>query len=128
MTKQVVFISHSERDSDLAEKVGTALEECGLEALLPTEDRKKSVQDAIRRSDALIMLAVTPQYLSSSWASYETGVAAALGKRVMVLVPNKYPVTELPPEVASDERVDFDPQAPERAARDIASRLTSPSA
>jgi nucleoside 2-deoxyribosyltransferase len=127
MTKRVVFISYSHRDSDLAKKIGTALERVGLEAfnsereLRTDKDWRKETQAAIKRSDALIMLVAAP-HSSSSWTSYEAGMAAALGKRVMVLLPNKYPATELPADVTA-QVVDFDPQAPERAAHDIAARL-----
>jgi hypothetical protein len=131
MSKRKVFISHGLRDADLAGRVETALERLGLEAfnpareMRPGEDWRKSIQAAIKGSDALIMLAVTPDYLTSSWVTYEAGVASALGKRVMVLLPSKYSVTELPGDVASNQIVDFDPQFPERAAHDIVARLTA---
>ena len=129
MTKPTIFISYGHRDADLAQRVETALERLGLEAfnpareLRPGEDWRKAIQAAIKRSDALVMLFSTPDHLSSSWMTYEAGIAEALGKRVMVLLPSKYPVTELPADVASAQIVDFDPQAPERAAHDIAARL-----
>ncbi|HWN51681.1 MAG TPA: toll/interleukin-1 receptor domain-containing protein [Xanthobacteraceae bacterium] len=124
-----VFISHGQRDTELAERVEIALERLGLEAfnpardLRPGDDWRRSIQTAIKRSDAMIILVSRPQYLSSSWTSYEVGIAEALGKRVMLLLPSKYPVTELPADFASTQIVEFDPQAPERAAYDIASRL-----
>ncbi len=129
MTKPSVFISYGQRDAELAERVEAALKQFGLEAFNPARemrpggDWRKSIQSAIKRSDAVIMLALTPQYLSSSWMSYEAGIAEALGKRVMLLLPNRYSVTELPADFASTQIVEFDPQAPERAAHDIASRL-----
>jgi TIR domain len=129
MTKRTIFISHGERDADLAQRVESALQRVGLDAFNPArevrpgDDWRKSIQAAIKRSDALIMLFSTPHHLSSSWMTYEAGMAEALGKRVMVLLPNKYPVTELPADVASAQIVEFDPQAPERAAHDIAARL-----
>jgi hypothetical protein len=81
------------------------------------------VKSAIKRADAVIMLASSPDNLTSSWMPYEAGGAEALGKDVMLLLPNKYPVTELPSEFASTQIVDLDPQAPERAAQEVASRL-----
>jgi nucleoside 2-deoxyribosyltransferase len=131
MTQRSIFISHSQRDADVAKRVGKALMHFGLapfdprQELEPGEDFRKAIQLAIKRSDAVIMLAVTPHHLSSSWMSYEAGVAEALGKRVMLLLPNKYPMTELPADFASAQIVDFDPQAPERAAHDIAARLAA---
>jgi nucleoside 2-deoxyribosyltransferase len=129
MTKPSVFISHGQRDAALAERVGTALERLGLEAVDPAralragQSRRATIQSAIKRADAMIMLISSPQSLSSSWMSYEAGVAEALGKHVMLLLPNKYPVTELPAEFASTQIVELDPQAPERAAHEVASRL-----
>ncbi len=129
MTKPSVFISYGQRDAELAGRVEAALKHFGFEAFNPARearpggDWRKSIQSAIKRSDAVIMLALTPQYLSSSWMPYEAGIAEALGKRVMLLLPNGYSVTELPADFASTQVVEFDPQAPERAAHDIASRL-----
>jgi len=129
MTKPSVFISYGQRDAELAGRFEAALKHLGLDAFNPARetqpgaDWRKSIQSAIKRSDAVIMLALTPRYLSSSWMSYEAGIAEALGKRVMLLLPNRYSVTELPADFASTQIVEFDPQAPERAAHDIASRL-----
>ena len=47
--------------------------------------------------------------------SYEAGVAETLGKQVVLLLPDKYPVAELPADFASTTVLDFDPQAPEVA-------------
>ena len=129
MTKRSVVISYGHRDADVAKRVRKALKHLGLATLDPARklgpghDFRKTIQSAIKGADAIIMLAVTPHHLSSSWMSYEAGIAEALGKRVMLLLPNKYPTTELPADFASAQIVDFDPQAPERAAHDIAARL-----
>ncbi|MBI3759206.1 MAG: toll/interleukin-1 receptor domain-containing protein [Deltaproteobacteria bacterium] len=131
MNKHSVFISYSRRDADLAKAVESALERLGLKAFNPASDMRagddwrKSIQAAIKRSDALIMLVGSPHNLSTSWTSYEIGIAEALGKRIMVLLPSRFPVAELPAEVRSVQVVDFDPKAPERAARDIAARLAA---
>jgi hypothetical protein len=131
MTRRRVFISYKSSDAALAKQVAIALKPLGFDALNAKresrsgEDWAKTTQSAIKRSDAVIMVALTPQNLSSSWMSYEAGVAEALGKRVMLLIPNTYPVTELPAEFASTPIVEIDPQAPERAAQDVASRLAA---
>ena len=131
MTKPSVFFSYSRRDAELGQRVEIALKNFGLQAfnpardLLSGEDLRKSIRSAIKRSDAVITLVSTPQSLSSSWTSYEVGVAEALGKRVMLLLPSEYSVAELPADFASTQIVEFDPQAPERAAHDIASRLAA---
>jgi hypothetical protein len=124
-------MSYRNRDAKLAERVASALKHLGFDALDPTRDLRpgeswrKAIQSAIKRSDAVIMVALTPQALSASWMAYEAGIAEALGKRIMLLLPNKYPVTELPDDFASTPIVEIDPQAPEQAAHDVASRLAS---
>jgi nucleoside 2-deoxyribosyltransferase len=129
MTKPTVFISYGRRDAELGRRFEVALTQLGLTALNPTrdlasgEDWRKSIQSAIKRSDAVVTLVSAPESLQSSWTSYEVGVADALGKRVFLLLPNRYSVAELPEDFASNQIVEFDPQAPERAAHDIASRL-----
>jgi hypothetical protein len=130
MTKRSVFISYRIRDAELGERVATALKHLGFDAwnamgVRPGEDWGKAIQSAIKQSDAVIMVALTPQTLSSSWMAYEAGIAEALGKRVILLLPSKYPVTELPDDFASTSIVEIDPQAPERAAHDVASRLAA---
>jgi hypothetical protein len=131
MTKPSVFMSYPKRDAKLAERVASALKHLGFDALdpkrklRPGESWRKAVQSAIKRSDAVIMVASTPYTLSTSWMGYDAGIAEVLGKRVMLLLPNKYPVTELPEDFAATPIVEIDPGAPERAARDVASRLAS---
>jgi TIR domain len=129
MSKPSIFISHGQRDGALAERFGSALRRLGFETLDPARDLRAGqswrtrVKSAIKRADAVIMLASSPDNLTSSWMPYEAGGAEALGKDVMLLLPSKYPVTELPSEFASTQIVDLDPQAPERAAQEVASRL-----
>src|SRR5262249_157399 len=129
MSKPSVFLSYSERDAKVGKRVETELKQLGLEPLNSARaarsgsDWRKAVRAAIKRADAVIVLVLTPQFLSSSWMSYEVGIADALGKVVMTLLPNKYSVTELPADFASTQIVEFDPKEPQRAAHDIASRL-----
>jgi len=129
MTKPSILISHLHRDAGLAKRLGSALKRLGLEAFNPTREIpdgarwRTVIQADIKRSDALIMLAVTPDSLSSSWMPYEAGAAEALGKPVIVLLSDKYSVSELPPDIASHQVLNFDAQAPERAAPEIAARL-----
>lgn len=131
MSKPSVFISYSRRDADLANSVAAALERLGFHALdpgrelQPGDDLRKAIRAAIKRSDAVVMLVASPQSLASSWSLYEAGMAEALGKKVMVLLPNTHSVTELPADVASSPIVELDPKAPDRAAHDIVARLAA---
>lgn len=129
MSKQSVFLSYSSRDRDAAARFEKALEGMGVEAFNPVrelqagEDWRKAIQAAIKRSHALILLMTTPQSAESSWMAYEAGMAEALGKQIIILLPSKYTVTDLPADIAAGQVLDFDPGAPERAAREIAYRL-----
>ena len=128
MSKPSVFISYSRRDASLAHSVADALERLGFNALdpgrqlQPGDDWRKAVRSAIKRSDAVILLA-SPHNVASSWSLYEAGMAEALGKKVMVLLPNTHSVGELPADIASSPIVELDPKAPDRAAHDIVARL-----
>jgi hypothetical protein len=130
MSKRSVFISHSKRDAAVARQLANNLRRLGLTALnsadtlQPGDDWRKTTQTAIKQSDALILIA-SPDALSSSWALYETGAAEALGKRVMVLLPERHSVAELPGEISGSQVVGFDPRSPERAAHDIATLLAA---
>lgn len=129
MSKPSVFISSSQRDASLAQGVESALERLGFDAFNPARELqaggnwRKAIHAAIKRADAVVMLVASPQTVTSSWALYEVGMAEALGKQVMVLLPNTFSVTELPADIASSQIVDFDPKAPDRAAHDIVARL-----
>jgi TIR domain/Nucleoside 2-deoxyribosyltransferase len=130
MSKRSLFISYSRRDADLANSVADALERLGFNALdpgrelQPGDDWRKAIQTAIKRSDAVVLVA-SPQSSASSWSHYEVGIAEGLGKTVMVLLPNTHSVTELPADIASNPIVELDPKAPDRAAQDIVARLAA---
>jgi hypothetical protein len=127
MTGATVFVSYSRRDAALGERFQNALKRLGLKTFsseVPSgEDWRQTIQSAIEQSDMVVALVSTPEILSSSWTPYYAGMAEALGKPVLLLLPNKYSVADLPEEFASYRIVKLDPQAPERAAQDIASRL-----
>lgn len=126
-----VFLSYSARDTAVAAQIEKALEGLGLSAFNPAKDIgagadwRKSVQAAIRKSDMVLLLVASPDTVANSWMSYEAGMADALGKDVVALVPDRYPVSQLPPDVAVRQVLRLDPNSPERAARDIASRLAA---
>ena len=130
MSKPSVFISYSQRDSVLAGRIEQALAQLGLEASssghLPSgEDWRKEIGAAIKQADAVVMLIASPYGATSSWKGYEAGMAEALGKKVMVLLPNKYSAADLPADIASWRILDFDPEAPELAARHIFEQLAA---
>jgi len=130
MSKRSLFISYNHRDAGLAKTLEKDLEGLGFDAsnpereVPPGEGWRAAIQAAIKRSDALIVIA-SPHNLSSSWTSYEVGIAEALGKPVVVLLPDRHSVTELPEEINRSQVVGFDPRSPKRAAQDIVARLAA---
>ena len=129
MSKRSVFLSSGARDKVVARRVESELKRLGLNAfnpdreVRPGDDWRKAVQAAIRRADALILVATTPQSAEASWMGYEAGMAEALGKRVMFLLPKKYPATALPADLGSGHLLAFDPKSPKQAARVILDQL-----
>src|SRR5258708_12870370 len=70
MTKPGVFISHGQRDAALAERFGSALKRVGFEAVDGAREWRAGqswrarVKSAIKRADAVVMLASSPEILS----------------------------------------------------------------
>ena len=128
-----VFVSYSRRDSAIAEKIVHALQEAGpppIETFLdqdlkPGEDWRKAVETAIEISDAVLVVIASPDTVGSSWTGYEIGMAEALGKPIMLLTSDRHSLSEFREDFASLPVVIFDPQTPERAAKEIIGRLAS---
>jgi len=127
-----LFVSYSRRDDALAGRLRSALGNLGMKVfdyseIRPGDDWRHAIQKAIKGSDAYLLIA-SPEATASSWTSYETGMAEALGKRVLVLLRNGHSVTELPEELAANQVINFDPQRPEDAAHDVAAHLAADAA
>jgi nucleoside 2-deoxyribosyltransferase len=123
-----VFLSHSARDRELAAQIARELREHGLEALVGPEsahghDLRQTVKSAIRRADAFVLVLSVPDTAISSWASYELGMAEALGKPILLLLSHNHAVDQPPFELSDLPIVAFDPRQPTRASREIADRL-----
>ena len=137
MNMAKILISHSRRDSAVAEKIAHALQEVkaspGVTTFLdqnlkPGDDFRKSVDTNLRNSDAVVVVAATPDAVSNSWMGYEIGAAEALRKPIILLTSNRHSLSEFPEEFASFPVVVFDPDEPEDAAQEIIGRLASYSA
>jgi hypothetical protein len=106
-----------------------ALKGLGLKVLNPRREMRpgdswrQAILVALKQADVVVILASAPENLEASWTSYDAGFAEASDKPVLVLLPNKYSRADLPDDFASNEIVMCDPEALERAAHDIASRL-----
>ena len=75
-----VFISHSETDRELAQKLSSALKEAGLSVfdmysdIYPGDNWAEKVSVALEEADAMLVL-FTPNSLSSPTVMYEVGYA-----------------------------------------------------
>jgi len=90
-----VFISHSSRDNELAERIKTWLGEQGFETpfldfdkhagIPPGADWEKTLYREIERSEAVIIIQ-TPNWLESKWCFAEFTQARALGKSIFPII------------------------------------------
>jgi hypothetical protein len=134
MSDAKVFVSFSNRDAAVAEKIAHALQEIKspskVKAFLDRDfkkgdDIRKTIQTNLETSDAILVVAASPEAVSNSWVSYEVGMAEGLNKPVIVLMSNRYSKSDLREEFKSFPVITFDPEEPEGIAREIAGRLTS---
>ena len=131
MTK--IFVSHSRRDSVVAEKIAHAIQKVGSppvtvfldQNIKPEDDFREVIDTNLRASDAVLVVAASPDAVSNSWVGYEIGAAEALRKPIVLLTSNRHSRSELPEDLGSFPVVVFDPEAPEGAAQEIVGRLSS---
>jgi hypothetical protein len=92
-----IFISHALHDKDLVQGVKDALMKQGLNGSYVTDFPSQidltvgeSFRDALRRwimSADYFVLFWTEAAATSEWCNYEAGMAEALGKKVIVVMP-----------------------------------------
>ncbi len=106
-----VFISFSAKDKHIADSLTRELAKAGDEvssAALLVEgpsDIKLGIADAMRESDEVIAI-VSKNSVRSEWLSFEVGIAAGLGKKLIPVVVGIAP-SELPPVLRSFQTVDL---------------------
>src|SRR5438034_11508345 len=106
-----VYLAYSRRDPALAAEVKNNLTEEGLEihgAVNGTLDHDLAVRvrQAIKESDALVILA-TPAQIRSSWLTFEFGIAIAFAKPTFLLTKD-LSEESVPPHLQSIPRFAFD--------------------
>ena len=125
-----VFLSYSRRDRAAAAGVARALQKLGITAFDPEREVKPgdnwrtTIMDGIRRSDQVAVI-WNPSSGPADWLNYEVGSASALGKEIVVLKPADFSSGDLPGELGGWRIIDFDPAAPDRTAKALASSLAS---
>jgi hypothetical protein len=129
-----IFISYSRRDSAVAEKIARALRAVRTKPpvttildqnLNPGDDFRKAIETNLRTSDAVLVVAASPDALANSWVGYEIGAAEALRKPIILSTSNRHSLSEFPEDFGSFPVVVFDPDDPEGAAQEILGRLES---
>lgn len=104
-----LFISYSHRDQDFARKLAQTLRKHGEEpwmsehGVLAGSDWLTSLKDNLKVSDALVLIMPSTAAVSSNSAFFEAGAAKAIGKDVIVVVPDLENVdrSNIPYELAS---------------------------
>jgi hypothetical protein len=123
-----VFLSYSSRDEKLVASIARELKKLNVSTFKPSNlragaDTRKTITDAIRKSDSLVVFVTEPYARSSGWTGYEVGSASAFGKQVLVAKPNSLSTSDLPTDLASWQMVDIDPESPSKTAKSLVSSL-----
>ena len=134
MSDRKIFISHSSRDKAIAEKIASALRDIRTPQKIRTtlyenvkkgEDFGESIYKTLQDSDAILVVAASPEAVSSSWVSYEIGMAESLSKPVILLASNRYSRSDFREDFKSFPMITFDAEKPEGVAQEIAERMAS---
>jgi TIR domain len=100
-----MFISYSSRDREFAEKLSEQLRKHGVIVFPdrdfdPGSEWQNRFRDQIEKSSALVVLLPTLDAPSRNNVWFEAGVARALGKRVLAILPPNRTTKQLPAELA----------------------------
>jgi hypothetical protein len=102
-----VFVSHSDRDLDLAARVADFVRSTGAQVtdwfLEPDKQGISEIAEKLRRSNEMIVL-VTTHSATNPWLPWEIGLAAGLGKRITPIVDG-IDSRELPPPLNDAQAV-----------------------
>jgi WD40 repeat protein len=107
-----VFISYSRADSDLARKLNEALQIQGKttwfdqESIASGTDFAEEIKQGIRASDNFLFI-LSPRSLKSPYCAQEVEYAAALKKRFVTVLHQPIEPTDLHPELAKVQWIEF---------------------
>jgi hypothetical protein len=109
-----IFISYSHQDQDFAKQLARSLTERGGDPWmsehggLPGDDWLASLKDRLKSSDAFVLVMPTTTASSSNSTFFEAGAARAIGKNVVIVVPDLQKVdrTNIPYDLARTIVVD----------------------
>lgn len=99
-----IFISFTAKDKDVAESLKRQLTKAGAQVTAAEHhaegsEIKLQIADAMKQSDEVIAI-VSKNSARNQWLSYEIGIAAGLGKKLLPVIVGINP-NELPPVLKS---------------------------
>jgi hypothetical protein len=115
-----VFVSYSRRDSEFVRRVADSISERGKEVWIDTEGIAdgevfpEAIKRAIEQSDAFLFV-ITPSSVHSAYCENEVEHAREMQKRIMPVLREPVPDSELPAEIRDrnwipfTEDADFEP-------------------
>jgi hypothetical protein len=109
-----IFISHSREDQGFATKLASHLAEKGVKAVLFGSDVQSgskwldTMKAKIASADSFLLVMPERSSANSNNAFFEMGIARALGKKVVIVVPDLEEVDQsnIPVEVANTVVID----------------------
>jgi nucleoside 2-deoxyribosyltransferase len=128
MNNPQVYISHAVSDRDWARAFAEALRQRGLHVwfdefeIKPGEPTADALESALRESDVLVTV-VEPHMLNAPNVFFELGVAIALGKRLVAIVPKDLDPARLPIEIRRRRYLFRD--SPQETAEELSLALTA---
>jgi WD40 repeat protein len=107
-----VFLSYSRQDSEFARRLAASVSERGKEVWLDTEGIAdgevfpEAIKRAIEGSDAFLFV-ITPSSVKSSYCEHEVEYARAMQKRIVPVLRDPVPDSDLPPEIRDRNWIPF---------------------
>ena len=107
-----VFISYSRADSDLARKLNDALQLQGKttwfdqESIASGSDFQQEINRGIKTSDNFVFI-ISPRSVNSPYCNSEVEYAASLNKRFVTVLHREVNTSDLHPELAKVQWIDF---------------------
>lgn len=130
--RNMIFLSHSHKDAELAHEICTEIELNNLKCFLAPRDLQsgehfsEAIRDALRRSKELIII-ITPNSISSKWVILEAGSAWGAGKTINIGYAY-ISMKDLPEALASIQAINIETvKGRNRLINDICSRITNDS-
>jgi hypothetical protein len=122
-----LFISYSTRDREFVERLVAAMRERGAEPSLSEhgmsekDDWPGDLSERLGKSDAVVLVMPPSSARSANSAFFEAGAARALGKDVIVVVPDRTTVDQgnIPFVVASTIVLDASKKSPSSIATTV---------